>query len=346
MAKGMSSLLLFKQWQKNSGYGTIYPIDVFCFCIRFFRFMNLPTLRQLQYLVAVIELRHFGQAAARCFVTQSTLSAGIQELESLLNAKLLERTKRKVIPTLLGVEVSDKARQLLGLAAEMTVMAQADDKLLTGPLRLGVIPTIGPFILPQVLPGIRANFPALELYLLEDQTARLLARIAAGDLDAAILALPYDIGTLESEIFWQEDFWVAIPEHHRLNNGGQIAAHELPTDELLLLEEGHCFRDHALTACHMKELRSSAAFQGTSLYTLIQMVAGGQGITFIPGMAVGSALMKQSNICFRPLSEKGPHRHISLVWRPSFHRKQDLHLLAKCMSEQLAMTAMHNHQQE
>ncbi len=297
--------------------------------------MNLPTLRQLQYLVAVIELRHFGQAAERCFVTQSTLSAGIQELEQLLDAKLLERTKRKVIPTQLGVELAERSQQLLGLAAEMVTIAQADDKPLSGRLRLGVIPTIGPFILPQVLPGIRTHFPGLELFLLEDQSARLLERIATGDLDVAILALPYDIGNLESEAFWREDFWVAIPEHHRLSQGGSITAQELPVDELLLLEEGHCFREHALTACHMEGVRSSAAFQGTSLYTLIQMVAGGQGITFIPEMAVGSALMKQSNICFRPLSERGPHRQIGLVWRPSFHRKRDLHLLAECMRELL-----------
>ncbi len=299
--------------------------------------MNLPTLRQLQYLVAVIELRHFGKAAERCFVTQSTLSAAIQELELLLGAKLLERTKRKVIPTQLGVELAEKSQQLLGLAAEMVAMAQIDDRPLARQLRLGVIPTIGPFILPQVLPGIRAHFPGLKLLLLEDQTARLLERIATGDLDVAILALPYDIGSLESEIFWNEDFWVAIPDKHHLSVGGQIAAQELPIDELLLLEEGHCFRDHALAACHMEGLRSSVAFQGTSLYTLIQMVAGGQGITFIPGMAVDSALMKQSNICFRPLSEKGPHRQIGLVWRPSFHRKRDLHLLAECMNGLLAM---------
>ncbi|MCF6237903.1 MAG: hydrogen peroxide-inducible genes activator [Candidatus Marinimicrobia bacterium] len=301
--------------------------------------MNLPTLRQLQYLVAVIELQHFGQAAKRCFVTQSTLSAGIQELELLLDTKLLERTKRKVIPTQMGIALAEKSQQLLGLAAEITMMAQAGDKPLSGRLRLGVIPTIGPFILPQVLPGIWKRFSALELYLLEDQTARLFARIAAGDLDAAILALPYDIGNLEGETVWREAVWVAIPDNHRLSSGGQIAAQELPVDELLLLEEGHCFRDHALTACHMEGLRSSAAFQGTSLYTLVQMVAGGQGITFIPEMAVDSALMKQSNICFRPLSEQGPHRQISLVWRPSFHHKRDLHLLAESMHELLAIAS-------
>ncbi len=300
--------------------------------------MNLPTIRQLQYLVAVIELRHFGKAAERCFVSQSTLSAGIQELETLLDAKLLERTKRKVIPTRLGMELLEKSQQLLRLAAEMVDIARSDARLLSGRLRLGVIPTISPFLLPQVLPGIRDHFSALELFLLEDQTARLLERLATGDLDAAILALPYDIGSLESEVFWEENFWVAFPKSHKLSTGGSIASRALPIDELLLLEEGHCFRDHALSACHLQELHYSAVFQGTSLYTLIQMVAGGQGITFIPEMAIASEWMRQSSISFRPLSEQGPHRQISLVWRPGFYRKQDLHLLAKCMGEVLAVT--------
>lgn len=300
--------------------------------------MNLPTIRQLQYLVAVIELCHFGKAAERCFVTQSTLSAGIQELETLLGAKLLERTKRKVIPTQLGVELLEKSQQLLGLAAEIVDIARSDNEPLSGRLRLGVIPTIGPFLLPQVLPGIRDRFPALKLHLLEDQTPRLLERLARGELDAAILALPYEIGNLESKIFWHEDFWVAFPENHKLGSGGSVTSKELPADELLLLEEGHCFRDHALSVCHMQELRYSASFQGTSLYTLIQMVAGGQGITFIPEMAIDSALMKLSNIRFRSLSEQGPHRQIGLVWRPSFHRKDDLQRLAECMGALLAIT--------
>jgi len=301
--------------------------------------MNLPTLRQLQYLVAVIELRHFGKAAERCFVTQSTLSAGIQELETQLGAKLLERTKRKVIPTQLGMELLERSQLLLGLAAEMVDIAQSDNQPLSGHLRLGIIPTIGPFLLPKVLPGIRKRFSNLELFLVEDQTARLLERLAAGDLDAAILALPYDIGTLENKTFWEERFWVAFPQGHQLSTGGSIPSKDLPIDELLLLEEGHCFRDHALSACHMQKLRYSTAFQGTSIYTLIQMVAGGQGITFIPEMAIDSELKKQSNISFRPLSEHGPHRQIGLVWRPSFHRKKDLHLLAEHMGELLAMTS-------
>lgn len=168
--------------------------------------MSLPTIRQLQYLVAVIELKHFGQAAERCFVTQSTLSAGIQELENLLGASLIERSKRKVLPTPLGIAIADKAQQLLGLAGEMTEMARYQGKPLAGPLRLGVIPTIGPFLLPRVLPGIRKAFPELELQLVEDQSERLIERLERGSLDTAILAFPFRTGEMERAISLEENF--------------------------------------------------------------------------------------------------------------------------------------------
>ncbi|MFQ5509059.1 MAG: hydrogen peroxide-inducible genes activator [Leptospirillia bacterium] len=300
--------------------------------------MILPTIRQLQYLVALVELRHFGRAAERCCVTQSTLSAGIQELESLLEASLVERTRRKVLPTTLGLALTEVAQRILGDAAEMVEMARADDAPLTGRLRLGGIPTITPFLLPEVLPGIRERYPALELYLVEGQTENLLARLSAGSLDAAILALPYDIGKLESVAFWDENFLVAFPAGHPLAKRKSIASGDLPIDELLLLEEGHCLRNHALSACHMEAFRQSGAFQGTSLHTLIQMVAGGQGVTFVPEMAIRSEPIKRSGIDFRPLAEKGPHRQIGLVWRATYHRKDDLHVLAKSMNTILSET--------
>ncbi len=297
--------------------------------------MRLPSIRQLQYLQAVVSLRHFAQAAERCHVTQSTLSTGIQELEGLLGAQLLERSKRKVLPTPLGLAMADKAEQLLSLAAQMVEEAQQDRPLLSGPLRLGVIPTIGPFLLPQVLPSVRERFPQLELYLVEAESAVLLKKLEEGDLDCAIFALPYELGRMESQVFASETFWVALPKGHRLASGGPIAPAQLVDDELLLLEEGHCLRDHALSACHRRDLQQKAAFQGTSLYTLIEMVAGGQGITFLPNMAVNSALMQHKDIELRPLAEAGPHRELALVWRKEYYRKVDLEALTACLSELL-----------
>jgi len=301
--------------------------------------MYLPSIRQLQYLIAVVELRHFGQAAERCFVTQSTLSSAIQELENMLGTQLLERTKRKVMPTELGLEMAEKARHVLQLSAEMVELAQQEKAPLSGPLKLGIIPTIGPFLLPQVLPSIRKSYPQLELYLIEDQTARLIERLNSGEIDAAILALPYDLGLLESSIFWRESFWVALPRDHPLNQSSSIRSIKLPADQLLMLEEGHCMRDHALSACHLSGLQQSATFQGTSLYTLIEMVAGGQGITFLPEMAIDSGMTKRRTISLRPLAEKGPHRKIGMVWRSTYHRKHDLQLLMASITSVLEKKA-------
>lgn len=297
--------------------------------------MYLPSLKQLQYLLAVVELRHFGKAAERCFVTQSTLSTGILELETLLGIQLLERTKRKVAPTPLGLELAEKARQILQLSAELVETAKTEHAPLSGTLKLGVIPTIGPFLLPRVLPQIRERFPELQLYLIEDQTAKLIDRLDSGEIDCAILALPYDLGRMEYQIFLKETFWVAFPVGHPLSKGGPIPSVDLPADELLLLEEGHCLREHALSACHRSGLQRSAAFQGTSLYTLLEMVAGGQGITLLPEMAIKSGLVNQERIRLRPLAEKGPHREIGLVWRATYHRKKDLRLLAETMQQNL-----------
>lgn len=295
--------------------------------------MRLPSIRQLQYLQAVVSLRHFGRAAERCHVTQSTLSTGIQELEALLGVQLLERSKRKVLPTELGLAMAEKAEQLLALAAEMVEEVQQDRPVLSGVLRLGVIPTIGPFLLPKVLPQIRQRYPQLQLYLLEAESAVLVSKLEEGELDCAIMALPYELGRMESMTFASEAFWVALPRGHRLAKGGAISAAKLPEDELLLLEEGHCLRDHALAACHRADLQQKAAFQGTSLYTLIEMVAGGQGVTFLPDMAVNSSLMQHKNIELRPLAETGPHRDLGLVWRRAYHRQKDLQLLGACFAE-------------
>jgi len=295
--------------------------------------MNLPSLRQLQYLRAVIELRHFGKAAERCFVTQSTLSSGIQELENILGVQLLERSKRHVVPTLLGEAVAAKAEKIIQLSEEMVEMTHTPDQPLARALRLGVIPTIGPYLLPWVLPTIRQQFPLLELRLVEDQSAHLIQQLEAGTLDVAIIAFPYPLNKLKLShtIFWQENFCVALPTQHHLAQQTCITTQNLPKDELLLLEEGHCLTDHALSVCKMDDLKISSTFQGTSLYTLLQMVAGRQGVTFVPEMAIHTGQLNIQDICLVPLQEPAPHREIGLVWRKSFYRQEDLYLLAQYM---------------
>jgi len=291
--------------------------------------MKAPSIRQLQYLLAVVELRHFGKAAERCFVTQSTLSTGIQELESLLDTQLFERTKRRVIPTQMGLEIAETAEKIIGLSSQIVEQAQLNREPLSGALRMGVIPTIAPFLLPKILPGTRKQYSKLQLFLLEEQSQQLIEKLNSAELDCAILALPYEIGRLESYTFHSEMFWIALPKQHHLSTATSIQASELPSDDLLLLEEGHCLRDQALSVCHRQELGKSTAFQGTSLYTLTEMVASGLGITFLPEMALKSNFLNQKKIILKPLAEKGPHRDIALVSRKSYPRKSDMHVLGE-----------------
>lgn len=295
--------------------------------------MYLPTIRQLQYLLAVVELRHFGHAAERCFVTQSTLSSGIQELEQALGAQLVERTKRRVVPTSLGLKVAEKAQEIIKISSEIVVLSEKGKKPLSGEIRLGAIPTIAPFLLPKVLPPLREAFPELELLLIEDRSAHLLKRLEIGEIDCAIMALPYPLGRLESQLIGAENFWVALHSDDPLIRQSRIDSLDLPMERLLLLEEGHCLRDHALSACSREIDKETIPFQGTSLYTLIEMVCGGQGITLVPEMACDSALLERASIALRPLDEPGPHREIALVWRSTSHRKAEFAPLAEQLSQ-------------
>lgn len=292
--------------------------------------MILPTLRQLQYLTAVVELKHFGHAAEQCFVTQSTLSAGIQDLENLLGITLLERTNRKVLPTALGIEFAQRAQHILSLSSDLIDLAHSEDQPFTGRIRVGVIPSISPFLLPKSLANIRATYPKLELILIEEQSERLLTQLRAGEIDVAILAFPYNINELSHATFADERFYLALPKNHPLAAQKSINASELPIDELLLLSEGHCLREHALSACQLPTSKQRISLQGTSLYTLIEMVASGLGITLIPEMAINSDMVSHADICLRPLitSDNKPMRELGLVWRPSYQRVPTLDLLA------------------
>jgi LysR family hydrogen peroxide-inducible transcriptional activator len=292
--------------------------------------MNLPTLRQLRYLTSVVSLKHFGRAAEQCFVTQSTLSAGIQDLEKLLGAKLLERTNRKVLVTELGEEVCQRAQQILSLSADLVDVAQLENNPLSGRIRMGVIPSISPFLLPKSLANIRRQLPQIELLLIEEQSDRLVKKLNDGEIDLAILAFPFDIGRLEYSIFASESFWVAMPKDHPLTATTSVNASELPIDDLLLLTEGHCLREHALTACNLPTTRHRTSMQGTSLYTLVEMVAGGLGITLIPEMAIKSEMVTHADITLRPLvAQEKPTREIGLVWRSSYRATTSIELLCE-----------------
>ncbi len=299
--------------------------------------MSLPTLRQLQYLVSVVDLKHFGHAAEQCFVTQSTLSAGIQDLESLLDAKLIERTNRKVLPTALGFEIAQRAQHILSLSSDLVDVAHSEQNPSTGRVRIGVIPSICPFLLPKSLTTIRQQLPQLELILIEDQSEPLVTKLRSGQIDVAVLAFPFDIKELHQHIFGQESFWVALPKNHPLASQKKIIADQLPIDDLLLLSEGHCLREHALSACQLPTTAQRTSVQGTSLYTLIEMVAGGLGITLIPEMAINSDIVSQADISIRPLVAQNnkPMRELGLVWRPSYQRTQTLELLSEAFASAL-----------
>ncbi|HLO77877.1 MAG TPA: LysR substrate-binding domain-containing protein [Magnetospirillum sp.] len=290
----------------------------------------LPTLRQLRYLVALAEHRHFGRAAEACLATQSTLSAGLQELENLLGVVLVERTKRKVMLTPIGEEVVVRAHVVLRGAEEIADLAASASEPLSGPLRLGVIPTIGPYVLPRVLPRLRADYPGLRLYLREDLTARLLERLGVGDLDAVLIALPYNAPDIETLEVAEDPFVLACPADHPLAAKNNLCSADLRGAELLLLEEGHCLRDHALAACHLPGPARGEGVLGTSLATLVQMVANGLGVTLLPKMAVECGVLAGTDLVTRAIADAGS-RGIGLAWRPSSPRKADFRALAQAL---------------
>lgn len=289
---------------------------------------NLPTFRQLRFLVAVVDRRHFGKAAEDCFVGQSTLSAGVQELEDLLGVILLERTKRSVTPTPIGIEIAERARVLLKGSEDLLDLALAAQDPMSGPLQLGMVSTIGPFLIPRVMPRLRRVFPRLKTYLREEQTAQLLARLETGLLDAVVLALPYPLGDVETEEIAQDLFSVVCPNSHRFCALASVRPNDLAIEDLLLLEDGHCMRDHALAACALEGARRNIAFQGTSLQTLVQMVANGLGVTLVPQMAIDAGLLRGLNVVALPLTGKTPFRRIALAWRRTSGRKETFRRLA------------------
>jgi len=301
------------------------------------RFKHLPSLTQLRHLVAVADHVHFGRAAAACFITQSSLSASIKELETVLGKVLIERTRRSVMVTPLGEETVRRARRVLSDVEEIVDLVNASGKPLMGTLRLGVIPTIGPFLLPRVLPALRRAYPALKLYLREEQSVRLIDALGSGNLDLVLLAFPYPTDGFETCLLADDPFWVAFSTGHRYAGMERVLSKDLKGEELLLLEEGHCLRGHALSACRRTGENSAAEFQASSLHTLVQMVDNGLGLTLLPKMAIDSGIVKATRVQVRPLEGKGTSRRIGFVWRISSPRKEEFVLLARFFGDELGI---------
>ena len=292
--------------------------------------VHLPTIKQLQYLVALRRLGHFGKAADACFVTQSTLSAGIRELETLLGLTLVERTRRVVRFTSLGEKISDKAIKVLRETEELAELARAQGRPLHGELRMGVIPTIAPFLLPTMLPRLREQWPELKLYLREETSGAACEALHRGQLDCVLLALPFPCGEIDSVALFEDRLFVAYPRGEA-PMADVIDAATIDENRLLLLEDGHCLKDHALSACNRPELRAQAAMMGTSLHTLVQMVDNGLGLTFIPGMAIEAGILSGTDVDARPLESRHSSRRIALIWRRSSPRESEFRMLAESL---------------
>jgi len=289
--------------------------------------VHLPTLKQLQYLVALREHGHFGKAADACFVTQSTLSAGLRELETLLGVTLVERTRRVVRFTALGEKVAEKAVRVIREAEELAELARAEGQPLHGELRMGVIPTIAPFLLPAMLPRLRTEWPELKLYLREETSQAACEALHRGQLDCVLLALPYACGDVDSAGLFEDRLFVAFPEGEA-PRGAAVEVDAIDENRMLLLEDGHCLKDHALSACNRPDLRAHAAMMGTSLHTLVQMVDNGLGVTFVPAMAIEAGILGGTHVDAKPLRSDHGFRRIALIWRRSSPRESEFQLLA------------------
>ena len=294
--------------------------------------VHLPTIKQLQYLVALRSHGHFGKAAESCFVTQSTLSAGLRELETLLGTTLVERTRRVVRFTPLGIRIADKAERVLREGEELADMARAEGQPLTGELRMGVIPTIAPFLLPAMLPRLREQWPALKLYLREEPSQAACDALHRGQLDCVLLAMPFACGDVEVADLLDDALFVAFPENEAPNSAS-VEASAIDENRLLLLEDGHCLKDHALSACNRPELRAGATMMGTSLHTLVQMVDNGLGVTFVPSMAIEAGILDHTAIVARRLDAAHGSRQIALVWRKSSPREDEFRMLADALRD-------------
>jgi LysR family hydrogen peroxide-inducible transcriptional activator len=294
-----------------------------------------PSIKQLKYLCAVAEHRHFSKAAAACHVTQSTLSAAIQELEAQLGVKVFERNKKTVLITALGEKLLSQARIVLGDVEDFVGLARAHEAPLSSDLRLGVIPTIGPFLLPPILSDLRKRFDKLKLYLKEEMSAQLVQQLQQGQLDLIVLAFPYPLPDMETVSLFKDEFLLCLPPGHQLEKIQQVKQQQLRGESLLLLEEGHCLRDHALEACKLETADTDLVYQGTSLHTLVQMVANGLGLTLLPAISVDADILGDTHLQLKHFSNENVSREIGMAWRKSDPCREEYLLLAEFIREHI-----------
>jgi LysR family hydrogen peroxide-inducible transcriptional activator len=297
-----------------------------------FSIMRTPTLKQLQYFLALTETGHFGRAADRCFVSQSAFSNAIQELEKALKTQLVDRTNRNVTITATGQEVAVQARLVIRDVDSLVEIARGTSEPLSGELRLGIIPTIAPFMLPGTLPKLRKQYPNLELLLTEDQTERVYRRLMDGELDVVLLALPWQLHGTEEMPLFNDAFCLACREDTARVDPKNYRFNRLDSDSILLLEDGHCLREHALAACRIRNTQKVRRFGASSLLTLIEMVDADLGITFLPEMARGSSMLSNTRVKLYAMGEQS-YRTIGLVWRKGSQRADEFRLLGEFLRD-------------
>ena len=304
--------------------------------------MNLPTVKQLRYFVALEHLEHFGKAVEACFVSQSAFSTAIRELETVLQVQLVDRTNKNVTVTHVGRQIAAEARRCLRDLENLVEIARSNQAPLTGDLRVGIIPTIAPFLLPKIVPELRQQFPRLRIYLTEDITQRIYDKLMNGELDLIILALPYALRSVEVLALFKDDFYLACREDTQHTRPKRYIFNELNPESILLLEDGHCLRDHALSACHLQDVNKISRFTASSILTLVQMVDSDLGISYLPAMVNDSTLLAGTKVKLWALPEQS-YREIGFAWRRGSAREaefrklggfiQDLWQTSTCLSE-------------
>jgi len=294
--------------------------------------MKLPTVKQLRYLVELEKHAHFGKAAEACFVSQSAFSVAIRELESTLGTQLFDRTNKRVTITAMGQEIVVQARLVIRDLEALMDMAWVSSEPLSGKLRLGVIPTISPFLLPKLLPQLRSHFPQLQLYLQEDTTQRVYERLMSGELDLILIAFPYELRNVEKMKLFNDQFLLAYKTGSQFIDKQKVTVDHLQSESILLLEDGHCLRDHVLSACKIRNLNKVSHFAASSLLTLIEMVEADLGVTYLPEMAKDSPMLKNTNIKTQAMP-KSSHREIGLIWRKGSARGKEFKMLGEFIKE-------------